>query len=187
MKARELFLIMLSHSDGRLSGKTLIQKQAYFLNKYLDLGLTFIPHYYGPYCPDLDAAFAQCNALRFAKQSFVDYGTDCNGFEVREFSYELTPDGKEIVELLRCSQRELFDAIGEAIAGIRKAGGTDSGQLANAAKADYVIAKEGVPPEAERVTKVAASYGWGLSPNVATVSLDMLDLLKTIVPSRVKT
>lgn len=187
MNPKDLLVIMLFHSGGRLSGKTLIQKQAYFLDKYLGLGLSFVPHYYGPYSPELDAAFGQCRALDFVKQTFEEYGKNEEGFEVRRFDFELTADGQEVADLLRRSNPELFSAIGSVLEGIRASGGTDHGRLANAAKTDFVVSQQDVSRKSDQVSEAAGTYGWALTEMAAAAGLDMLKLLDTIPLDKIKT
>ena len=54
MKAENLILLILAQENGRLSGKTLLQKQAYFVSELLGFNLGFKPHYYGPYSEEIE-------------------------------------------------------------------------------------------------------------------------------------
>lgn len=68
MTALEVFLLMLDASGGKTAGKTLIQKRAYFLNRFVGLGLRFKPHYYEPCSPDMDDAIGRAKVRGFVQE-----------------------------------------------------------------------------------------------------------------------
>lgn len=42
--AKDVFLVMLKHAGGTITGRTLIQKHGFFLDYMLNLGLNYMPH-----------------------------------------------------------------------------------------------------------------------------------------------
>jgi|GEM_PF-2317432 len=63
MTADNLILLILAQAGGQLSGKTLLQKRAYFISKILNFQLGFKPHFYGPFSSEIENATGQCKYL----------------------------------------------------------------------------------------------------------------------------
>ncbi|SHF57461.1 hypothetical protein SAMN02745218_02617 [Desulfofundulus australicus DSM 11792] len=164
MTALENFLLMLEAAGGKMAGKTLIQKRAYFLNEFLKLGLRFKPHYYGPYSPDLDDAIGRAKVLGFVQESAVDFGPNIStGFEVRRFDYILTPDGKVVVAALKKQYRSEWEQLAETLSKIYKADKNDYVALSLAAKAFYVLSTLNTPLSVPDIVREARRIGWRVS------------------------
>ena len=54
MNAEDIVVALIALNDGKLIGRTRLQKEAYLLDRCgADFGLQFTYHHYGPYCFDL--------------------------------------------------------------------------------------------------------------------------------------
>ena len=54
MNAEDIVVALIALNDGKLVGRTRLQKEAYLLDRCgADFGLQFTYHHYGPYCFDL--------------------------------------------------------------------------------------------------------------------------------------
>lgn len=164
MTALEIFLLMLEAAGGKMAGKTLIQKRAYFLNEFLKLGLHFKPHYYGPYSPDLDDAIGKAKVLGFVQESAVNFGPDMNtGFEVRRFDYVLTPDGKVVAAVLKKQYQQEWERLTETLGKIREADKNDYVALSLAAKTFYILSTSGRTLTVPDIAAEAKCIGWQVS------------------------
>lgn len=160
----EIFLLMLEAQGGRMTGKTLIQKRAYFLNEILKLDLNFRPHYYGPYCPDLDDAIGRAKVLGFVQEHTTGFGLDMGtGFEVRRFDYALTPDGKVVAEGLKRRYLAEWNRLAATLRTIAEADKNDYVCLSLAAKTFYILSASKAPLTVRDVVAEAERIGWRVS------------------------
>lgn len=164
MKARDVFLVMLDHAGGSISGRTLIQKRGYFLDRMLALGLGYRAHYYGPYSGALDAAIGQCRALGFVEERAIGYGVAGDaGFEVRRYDYSLTPDGRVVAQAVLDTDKELCGGIRACLDRIAAAGDLGAQQLSIAAKVVWVLDARGQPMTPKSISEEGRSLGWSVS------------------------
>lgn len=181
MKPSEVFLLMLSENGGRMRGKTLIQKTGFFLNLFMDLGLKYNPHYYGPYSPELDTSIEKAKALGFVREESVGFGITGNkGFEIRRFDYALTPDGEEVVAELKKRYSKECLAIKEHIAAIVEAGNQDYMKLSIAAKSYYILREKGRPMTPAEIAAEAASFRWDITPEDVSDAITCLTKLRVL-------
>jgi len=175
MRALEIFLLMLEAAGGKMAGKTLVQKRAYFLSEMLKLGLHFKPHYYGPYSPELDDAIGKAKVLDFVQESAVTLGPDLRtGFEVRRYDYSLTRDGKVVVEALRDRYRYDWERLTATLAKIREADRDNYLALSLAAKVFYILSSTGKQLTASDIGTEAARVGWRVSAGEIERATDLL-------------
>lgn len=185
MRARDVFLIMLKHAGGAISGKTLIQKRGFFLDRMLDLGLNYGPHYYGPYSAVLDAAIGQCKALGFVEEKITGYGiAGGGGFEVKRFDYRLTPDGSILAEAILERDRERCNQIMSCLDRIVQAGDLDYNQLSVAAKAIWVLDDRGKAMTPEDISEEARTFGWNVSDEAIRKAVGFLEKLGLVTRGR---
>ncbi len=164
MKANDIILLMLEAAEGTVSGKTLAHKRGYFLDKIMDVGLNYKPHYYGPYSPKLEAAIGQCKALGFVEQKTANYGFDMQkGFELKRYDYSLTEDGKTIVENIIQKEPEKSVEIIELFKKIAEHDRNDYVKLSLAAKTMFVLEKQGGITSYEEIIQEAKKYDWDIS------------------------
>lgn len=170
-----------------MSSKTLIQKKGFFVDLFLNLGLNYRPHFYGPYSPDLDAAIGQCKALGFVEERVAEYGLSSNsGFEVKRFDYELTQDGRIVVEAIRARDSLFYSKVEECLKRLEQAGELDYVQLSIAAKAIYIQKTHNKPMYQKEIAKEAKNFNWEITePAVDKVIgfLKKLNLVTTNSPA----
>lgn len=181
MTVLEIFLVMLDHAGGRVRGKTLIQKRAFFLNRALNLGLRYKPHYYGPYSPDLDSAIGQAKALGFVEQNIIGFGFDGEtGFEVKRFDFTLTPDGKEVVQDLKSRQAKECRGIQEVLDKMHMAGDENYVSLSVAAKTIHILSQKDEPLTQKDIITEAKQFGWEISERNMEMAVDFMKNLGLI-------
>src|SRR5258708_13793426 len=100
MKPTDFLLCLIDASGGKVQGRTLLQKRAFFVAELIgeDFGLKFDAHYYGPYSATVEGTTTQMKNLGFLQESSTGFGIVSDGFEVRRDDYSLTEDGKKLLE-----------------------------------------------------------------------------------------
>jgi len=160
MRLSYIVLLMLQANEGNLRGKTLAQKRAYFLNQFLQLGIPFVPHYYGPYSAELDYAIERCKALGFIEEKSMHFGVKKQGFEIRRYDYNLTPDGIEVVNNLLQRYPSECKKIIEVLKNISCTDKDDYMILSIAAKAMHILQAERRPMTEKEIINEARQFGW---------------------------
>lgn len=181
MKANEIFLLMLKATEGTIHGKTLAHKRGYFLDKILEVGLNYKPHYYGPYSPKLEEAIGQCRALGFVEQRTVNYGYDTEkGFEFKRYDYSLTEDGEIIVKNLMQKEPEMSAKIIELFKKIAELDEEDYVKLSLAAKTMFVLEKQRSGTSYEEIVDEAKKYDWDISDKAVEKAADFLKAMNLV-------
>lgn len=144
--------------------------------------MKYIPHYYGPFSPELEAAIGRGRALGFVREDTVDYGPyRQSGFEVRRFDYTLTGDGHVVVnDLIRRKPEECRQALA-CLNELARAGDDNYVKLSIAAKAHHILRTAGQPLTRAQIVAQASKFHWQVSEgdiNGAVEFLKRLGLVK---------
>lgn len=103
MRLTDLLLVVISHNNGRFVGRSLIQKAVFFLNELGNLGISFSPHYYGPYSMDVAVALENLICTGFLSET-ERYVPNWNVWgETKKCTFKLTNDGKQILSEIKKS------------------------------------------------------------------------------------
>ncbi|MBI4832168.1 MAG: hypothetical protein HY801_11595 [Candidatus Lindowbacteria bacterium] len=180
MTPDKIALLIVHAAGNKLRGKTLLQKRAYFLSKILDLDLTYNPHYYGPYSPDIEEGLARTKALGYVEERTLGFGvTDNVGFEVRRYDYALTEDGETIVKDLKKLYPKESRRIIECLKRLTEAGDTgDHVSLSIAAKTHYILKKTNSAMTADDIRKAATRLGWNITNESVEKAVSFLKELR---------
>jgi uncharacterized protein len=171
------FVLAVIHAFGdAIEGRTLLQKRCYFIALHLgkDNEYEFRAHYYGPYSPTIDSALTQLQAVGFIEESSIGFGAaDSSGFEIRRHDYRLTPDGREIAEMLEAS--EPYQQILQTAQKIKEAGDPNYFAISIAAKASYILRSQGRPMTEEEIRKEATRFGWQIDQQALERAITFLE------------
>src|SRR5579884_532450 len=142
MKPTDFLLCLIDASGGAITGRTLLQKRAFFVNELIDedFGLKFDAHYYGPYSPIVEGTTTQLKNLGFLQESNTGFGIISEGFEMRRYDYALTDDGRYLVRQLR--ETPEYKKISDATHRMQEAGNPNYMELSIAAKAYFLLKKK---------------------------------------------
>ena len=165
MKPTDFVLCLIDVAGGKMQGRTLLQKRAFFVTELIgnDFGLQFDAHYYGPFSSTVEGTTTQLKNLGFLQESSTGFGTLRDGFEVRRYNYSLTSDGEQLLEQLRNTPE--YNAIKEATSRVLAAGDPNYVELSIAAKAYFLLKKkEGVGMTVAELIKQGEKYNWSISP-----------------------
>lgn len=165
--ADKLILLIIEKAGGKLSGKTILQKRAYFLTKILELPFDYKPHYYGPYSPEIEAGLGRLKALGFVDEHTVGFGYGGSaGFEMCRYDYQITEDGKIILKRIKEEFPDFCNKIEGLLNRFENAGDTgDYLRLSIAAKAYYILKKHNKPLNEEEIASEAKDFGWKITEN----------------------
>jgi uncharacterized protein YwgA len=166
MKPTDFLLCLLDASGGRIQGRTLLQKRAFFVTELIgnDFGLRFDAHYYGPYSATVEGTTTQLKNLGFLQESSTGFGTVKDGFEVRRYNYSLTDDGEQLLGRLRDVPE--YNIIKNATRRVIDAGDPNYVELSIAAKAYFLLKKkEGGKMTMSELVQQAEKYNWNISPD----------------------
>lgn len=185
MKTSDFLLYVIGAMGGSVKGRTLLQKTCYFVCVQLgqEDALDFNPHYYGPYSPAIDNTLARMTDLGFIDRHTIGFGaSDPSGFEIRRNDYQLTEEGKEMLELLGTQKKSEYTAIQKAVDNISEAGNPGYFELSIAAKAYHIIRARGGVLTKKSIVSEAEQLGWSVQPSSldrAVRFLEELNLVKT--------
>lgn len=188
MDATELVLLAVNCEKVLLRGRTLLQKVAYFVNELEDCGISFFPHYYGPYSRQIADAVDGTVATGLLKEVQTDFNFPKSDFlEFRRYDYHLTKAGKKYVELIQDEDPKRSKQICKTLSRIHRELGHDYQTLSIAAKTYHILKNENHPMYSSEISKAARNIGWKLSEeqvNHVCKFLVRLDLIKPSKSSR---
>ena len=165
MKPTDFVLCLIDAAGGKVEGRTLLQKRAFFVTELIgnDFGLKFNAHYYGPYSATVEGTTTQLKNLGFLQEASTGFGTLRDGFEVRRYDYSITDDGEELLKRLRNTPE--YEAIKSATHRVLAAGDPNYVELSIAAKAYFLLKKkEGGSMTVAELIKQGEKYHWSISP-----------------------
>ena len=184
LSPEHLLLLILSANGGSISGKTLLQKRAFFVSEHLGAEMGYHAHYFGPYSPVIDAAVGRLKSLGFIDEHTEEFGRrDAVGFEWRKYTFSLTGDGRKVLRRIEATQPETVEAVAGYLQIMRDAG--DNGDYVNlsiAAKTIFILSQLEGPINCEELRKTAAKFNWDIKPaqlDSAIAFLARLNLIET--------
>jgi hypothetical protein len=178
----QIVMLIIEACGGSITGKTLLQKRAYFISNLLDIDLDYRPHYYGPYSPDIDEGVSHCKALGFIEEQTLGFGMrDPVGFEVRRYDYSLTSDGKVIVKDIKQAEPADWKAIQGCCKRMKSAGDTgDYVILSIAAKTHCILKKLNISMTMDEISNKAQTLGWDIKPHMIDKAATFLENLSLV-------
>lgn len=172
--------MLLKASGDTIVGKTMIQKQNYFLSLILKKDLGFKPHYYGPYSPAVEQALDELIGAGFVDMTRSTFGIDTNtGFEFKRYDFALTKNGKNLAEIVKAENAQTYKEIEEFVKKI-EGNKTDYLSLSIAAKAYFVLDKEGGPMNKDAIKEKANLFGWNITNEDIDKAITILRQLNRI-------
>jgi len=175
MKTPDFILLAYGAFDKKMSDRTLLQKRIYFLSEILDENHGFSPHYYEPYSSQVAEANSELKALGFIEEDRTVYGWNHNGFEMARYVYSLTEDGLKLLERKKKEYPDEWKQIYDAENTIKAAGTIDYMQLALAAKAYFILTRQGGTASKETIKTVAQKFGWTIHEQELEKAIDFLN------------
>jgi uncharacterized protein len=184
MDAEDLVLLLLGASNSPIRGRTVIQKTGYFSHVSIAevKPITFKPHYYGPYSPEIAAALSDLVAMGFVRE---EADTTPSGNSV--YTYALTNDGRVLEKRLESTHKATVERIRKIEATCRDDANSNPNILSWAAKAHYLLRASGKPMSADDAVALGRDFNWELSSEDANRGLELLLKLGFVRPAAAHT
>ncbi|HEV2135834.1 MAG TPA: hypothetical protein VGR47_16470 [Terracidiphilus sp.] len=163
ISTQDFILLAYKAFGGKMNGKTLLQKRVYFLSVMVGEDLGYGAHYYGPYSSEVATGNAELKSLGFLKETVALYGTDDRGFERARYEYELSDFGNRVADQVVSFYSDLWMKIHSAAKSLTVGGNLDYMALSIAAKAYYILQKEGGRTTLEKIRDLLPKFGWSVS------------------------
>jgi hypothetical protein len=178
MKADDLILLALLANDNNIKGKTYLQKSLYFIEKRVKTDLRFIPHYYGPYSPDINSELSNLIAIGMINEKEEDLGIiNSHGFERKRFDYDLMPAGEKMAKRIAAEYKDEWIGIKKFFSELKELGNIDYMDLSLAAKAFYLIERERKSLTPEEIKQKAESLNWPIDESSSERAINILKKL----------
>ncbi|GAB6172147.1 hypothetical protein JCM15765_16250 [Paradesulfitobacterium aromaticivorans] len=110
----------------------------------------------------------------------ADYGFNKNGFEMKRFVYELTDDGRTIVELIRKENPEIVKEINRYLDQLKSAGNLDYMELSIAAKSHFILKSESKATTRHEVVQKAKGFNWDISEENVEKAINFLTAMELV-------
>jgi hypothetical protein len=179
MQIRDFLMLCYGALGGSISGKTKLQKMAYFLSLLTDFDAGYKPHYYGPYSSDVADANLELKALGYISEKRTQYGYDHRGFERARYDYELTGDGARLLEKKKKEFASEWDQIHSCAQSINFAANTNYMTLSIAAKTYYILTRSGEKELSfDSIKKSASNLGWDVNTQEIDMAVQLLEQMK---------
>ena len=175
MQPRDFVLMAHGAFDGGINGRTRLQKIVYFLSVLLKEDLGYKPHYYGPYSPIVAEANAELKELGFINETSTVYGFNNQGFEMTQYSYYLTEDGKKLLERKKEKYSDKWKDISKIAKKIESAGPMHYMELAMAAKTYLILQRGDGQTNKETIKAKAKQLGWSIDDSHIDNALRFLE------------
>ena len=184
MKAYDFVHLVLHAADGKIQGRTKLQKIVYFAGVLTDKldELGYRAHYYGPYSSKVTGAVEELRGLGFLEQRVAGGGAfDHQGFEVARYDYELTEVGKDIAEEKARIRPRMWEKIRTSVGQLQNADVSDYIKLSIAAKAYFLLDRAHERVTVSHLVTMGEKFGWKVSKQQvvdASKWLEKLDLVE---------
>lgn len=186
---KKIILLTLEYNSDEkmIAGRTLLQKTLYFLNTILNLGIDFVPYYYGPYSTEIANELEEMVTAGLVDEMIkkyppIDFG---GAYESRLHIYCLSSYGKKIVNDIKINDSELADKIKEIMSKIKQfTQASDYKSLSIAAKMHYLLNSLHKPITVDEIIEEARELGWKINKDEAKEALNFLVGLELVVTGK---
>lgn len=174
MQPRDFVLFAHGACNG-IDGRTKLQKIVYFLSVFMNEDMGYHPHFYGPYSPMVAEVNAELKELGYLRETASVYGYNHKGFEMTRYDYELTDDGKTLLERKKKQYGTEWDQITSIADKMKSSGTMDYMELAMSAKVFMICDRKDGPTSKQEIKTIAASLGWSIDDNGLEKAISFLE------------
>lgn len=169
--------------DGKVEGRTKLQKTVYFLGQLTGKAkaLGYGPHYYGPYSTEVAEATSRLVSLGFLEQTCRGCGHyDNQGFEISRYDMALTPDGKAVAQRKAGDNPTEWEAIQRGARAFREAGEENYMRLSVAAKTYFLLGEKRGRATPSDLAGLAPRFGWAVREGEIAEAVKLLQSMKLV-------
>ncbi|MCP5051178.1 MAG: hypothetical protein GY940_28695 [bacterium] len=163
MKIHEVILMLIDGlgEDGKLSGRTKMQKMCYFYSILNNRDMGYRPHFYGPYSPFVENSLDELEGIGLVERSVVRLGDNADGFEVNRYDYRITKYGEQVINAIANGKEK--EDLNRFVEKINKIGIPSTTNISIAAKAYYILARAEMPLTGDEIRKKAGAFNWNIN------------------------
>ena len=185
MNVRDFVVLCYGAFDGKIIGKTNLQKKVYFLAASLGKveKLGYRAHYYGPYSAEVAEANSELKSLNYLSECSTSWGSDNRGFEIARYDFSLTDEGCRLLDRKRSENPDTWENLCNLANKIKEAGNLDYWDLSIAGKAYFILDKRGKSASSQEIQDVARALGWEVRRDEldrASAFLEKINLIKSL-------
>jgi len=163
METSRVLALLLAASGKEICGKTMIQKEMYFLSRMLGEDFNYRAYYYGPYSDEVRGGQDELIGLGFVQIRREDFGMEPKGgFDVTRYDFKLTKSGVRLAQWLQKEhpvENEKIKRFVEKLSAVP--GGDNYMNLSLAAKVHYILKRSNLPLARDEIKESAKELGWG--------------------------
>jgi len=153
--------MLLKASGEKIESKTKLHKELYFISLLLNKDFGFKAHYYGPYSQEVEQGLDELIGAGFVDVKCDSYGINQKkGFEAKKYEFYLSNVGRKLLDRLIEEYPKENKTIKEFVDNLKDIGDLNYISLSLAAKAYYIIDKEGKSMTYEQIIEKAKAFGW---------------------------
>ena len=182
MKANRIIALLLAASDGEICGRTMIQKEMYFLSKILGEDFNYRAYYYGPYSDEVKEGQDELIGLGFVQTRREEFGMEPKGgFDVTRYDFKLTESGVRLAQWLQKehpAENEKIKRFVEKLSAVP--GGDNYMNLSLAAKVHYILKKSNRPLIRDEIVRSAKDLGWKITDEDIEGAVRILETLEFV-------
>jgi len=173
--------MLLKASGGKVDSKTKLQKEIYFISLLLGKDFGFEAHYYGPYSTEIERGIDELIGAGFVNMKREIFGIDHNrGFEFKRYDFSSATSGQKFAEILKKENSEEYRIIENFINKFKEVGNPDYLSLSLAAKAHFILSKQGTPMSKAQIREKAKEFGWNVKDNDIDIAISILKKLNFV-------
>ena len=175
---RDTVLLIAEAVGGKVGGRTVMQKLAYFSSIELGSALGHRAYYYGPYSSKVDDALSVASIAGELHET-ADRMSDWHGGpDLVRYTYELTEAGRRRVEQIKLQAPDQWRRVASAVAAVRSAiPDLNQKMLSSAAKTYLIISDSEENIQEDDIPRLAAGLGWELTPQQVEKTVSILQQL----------
>jgi hypothetical protein len=178
----EAAMMVIDAADGRITGRTAIQKIVYFGTIMNAVNATYRPHYYGPYSADVAGALQTISSCHFVDEA-IDTSENKKPnetFEWKRYTYSLNAEGHEVMAFLKNSSPYEYEEIKKIVNICKKTARLDPNVLSWAAKVHYILRQEHRQMTHDEISKIAETLNWKLGTPQINSGVNLLKELSLV-------
>jgi uncharacterized protein YwgA len=175
---RDAALLALDAAEGKIEGRTAMQKIMYFAAVELGEDFGHQAHYFGPYSRAVENALTTSALGEEVTETIERFPTYASGPDIRKYTYQLTPTGKQEVEAARAEHEDEAEKISRTVEAVRTVvPDLNQNTLSMAAKVDFIVYQENDRIPLAEIPDLAKQLGWEISEAQVRQSVELLQRL----------
>lgn len=180
-KPNELVRVLLQSCDGRLEGRTALQKLSYFVSVETPCDVSFEPYFYGPFSRAIENSAEVLELRDEVVEVKTTIGLARSGWPIEQSVFSLTDQGKKEAEQDSNRFPELEAATSKVIKTVlNHVPNLSARPLSVAAKVHFILSNQDGPMSAEGIRDVAETMGWKLEDNSIDTAVELLTSLNLV-------